>query len=35
MITILKQQLQVFQLQAPPAPTDPAKPGAVLDVNEE
>jgi chromosome segregation ATPase len=34
-ITTLKQQLQVLQLQAPPAPEDPAEPDVVSDINED
>jgi hypothetical protein len=34
-ITSLEQQIQVLQLQAPPAPTASAEPNAVSDVNEE
>jgi hypothetical protein len=33
-ITSLELQLQVLQLQAPPAHTDPTEPDTVLDVDE-
>jgi hypothetical protein len=34
-IASLEQQIQVLQLQAPPAPASPAEPDAMLDVDEE
>jgi hypothetical protein len=34
-ISSLEQQIQVLQLQAPPAPTAPAVSDAMSDVNEE
>jgi hypothetical protein len=35
MITTLEQQLQVLQLQVPPAPVAPAEPKAESDVDEK
>jgi hypothetical protein len=34
-ITSLEQQVQVLQLQVPPAPPEPAEPDVVSDVDEE